>query len=123
MACTRPVLPQSLLPPKSESHCGIYAYFRTYPFQLYPQNNPWLALRFHWVHCSIELGLLIIPVNWQTSSFSLFPEIRLSLELVSYRTPLPKFGCFSFPSIVPRYMVMDAFGEGCKEGLQYASEC
>ena len=33
--------------PSRQGHCGGYTCFRVYPFQLYAQNNPSLALSFH----------------------------------------------------------------------------
>jgi len=73
MACACPILLGSLLPHTSECHCGRDVSFKIYPFQLFTQNNPGLALRFH---CLLwcKFGLLIIPIGWQTTCFSFAPR-------------------------------------------------
>lgn len=46
-----PLLLWSFLPHASERHCGRDASFKIYPFRLFTQNDPGLALRFYCICC------------------------------------------------------------------------
>lgn len=99
IACAYPSYQPKTLTSLIRSIVGVMPVSKYIPFNSILKITPFgfeIPLGLQWPK---TWSLKTSPWTARPHAFLLSPEIRLSLEPESYRTPLPKPECFPFPSI------------------------